>query len=803
VLLEAIRSLRHSRGTTLFILFILTLSIAAATITFSVVDAVVLRPLPFPEPGRLIAIEHQRGDRVMSQVRSLSAADYLAIQEQLAGSATVAAVARGQLTLHNDDGTNESLVAARVTASLWDVLAVRPGIGETFTAASEVAGAERVAVIGHALWARRFGRDPAVVGKTVQSTGGALRIVGVMPERFGYPLSDDRMAEIWTPYIIPAEERSGQQPSRYLHLLARLRDNTEAATIQPSLDALRERLHAANVDQYPSAGRFTVLPLRDWTVGPVKGWMLLVLFAIGLVLLVACANVANVLLSQALGRTRELSIRSALGATRERLIASLLLESATVSACAVALALLVAWWGIETVRHALPPGIARAHTIALNWRVFGAAVGTTVVTAALIGMLPALQAARQDLVAMLKNNAATVAGSRGGWRSVVLVTEIAVTVVLLVATMLFVSSFVRVVRADLGFDRSRLLLVSSLGSIQGSAALFVERLKSVPGIAEVGGDAINSPPLVRAGFGGGATGTLLTVPGASRSDGVAVSLDRVTPGYFAAAAIPVMRGRTFVESDMAASFRAADLANAAVAVLDETAARQLFGSADPIGREIRYGTLRASVIGVVAHVRLGGPEDDAPPQAYLPGATAASHYSYLVRTAGDPLPVVQRLHAAIAPLRGQGDPPLVIRPVEDAFRNITARRRFTAEAMGTFAILALLIGASGVYAVMSSLVAQRTREIGVRLALGATPRRMLRDVLTHIVRQLAAGLAVGFPAAWLTARGFENLFFGVRAIDPATYAAVASGLLIVGIAAGVIPARRASRIDPLISLRSE
>jgi putative ABC transport system permease protein len=802
MLTDAVRSLRHARGLSAFIVAILTIVIAAATVTFSVVDAVVLRPLPFPAPGRLIAIDHQRGD-ALSQVRTFSAADYLAIREHLAGAAAVAAVARNQLTLRNDDGTSEKVFSARVTASLWDVLAVRPALGTTFDATAEAAGAVPVAVIGHALWTRRFGQDPAAIGRTLNSSTGQLRIIGVMPESFGYPLSDERLAEVWTPYVIPPDERSGQQPSSYLHVLARVRDDAAVATIQPSLDGLRDRLRAANPQRYPAAARFAVLPLSDWMVGPVKGWMLLVLVAIGLLLLVACANVANLLLSRALVRMRELSIRSALGATRGRLIATLLLESAILSAAAVGLALLAAWWGIETVRHALPPGIARAHTIALNWRVFAAAVGATVVTAALVGVLPAVHAVRHDLVAALKDNAATVAGSRGGWRSAVLVSEMALTVVLLVATTLFVSSFVRLVRADLGFDRSRLLLVSSVGSIQGSAALFVEHLKSMPGIVEVGGDAINSPPLVRAGFGGGATATRLTLPAAPAGSGVAVSLDRVTPGYLAAAGIPLLRGRTFVESDMAASFKSSDLAKADVAVIDEIAARQLFGNADPIGREIRYGSLRASVIGVVAHVKLAGAEDDAPPQAYFPGATAASHYSYLVRTSGDPAPLIPRLTAAIAPLRGPADPPLVIRPVEDAFRNITARRRFTAQAMGTFAILALLIGASGVYAVMSSLVAQRTREIGVRLALGATPRRMLSDVLRQIGRQLAVGLAIGFPTAWLVVRGFESLFFGVRATDPATYVIVAVGLVIVGLAAALVPARRASRVDPLIALRSE
>ena len=604
--------------------------------------------------------------------------------------------------------------------------------------------------------------------------------------------------------MIPAAERSGQQPSLYLHVIARAQPNHTATTLAPALDALRARLAAGDVAQYRGAGRFVALPLRDWTVGPVKGWMLLVLIAVGLVLLVASANVANLLLSRALGRARELSIRSALGATRARLVASLLLESAILSTIAVGLALLLAWWGVEIVRNTLPPGIARAHEIALNLRVFAAAVAATALTAAIAGALPAFHAVRHDLVTVMKNSSGTLAGSRGTARSVVLVSEIALTVILLVATTLFVSSFVRLVRADIGFDRSHLLVATSIGSVQGSAALLAERLRAVPGVVEVGGDAAGSPPLVRAGFvEGGSSGTTLTVPGSPPENGVAVLFDRVTPGYFAAAGIPLRRGRVFAEAEMAASMRPADLAKVAVAVLDEVAARRLFQDTDPIGREIAYGPFRASVIGVVAHVKMGGPEAEGPPQAYFPGGTAASNYSYLVRTSGDPMAVAPRLHAAIAPLRAAGDPPLVVRPVEDAFRNITARRRFSAQAMGMFALLALLIGASGVYAVMSSLVAQRTREIGVRMALGATPRRMVTDVLTQIARQLAAGFAIGCPAAWLIVRGFEGVFFGVRATDPWTYAIVGAGLIVIGFAAASIPARRASLVDPLISLRSD
>ncbi|MEX2661352.1 MAG: ABC transporter permease [Vicinamibacterales bacterium] len=396
---DAVRSLRAARGVTLFILFILTLTISVATVTFSVVDAVVLRPLPFDKPGGLAVIEYDRGDGVMQHVRSLSPFKFLAVKDRAGAFAAVAAVWRGSRAMPSD-GEAARIPSAAVTASLFDVLGVRPLLGQTFSAAHEVAGNDRVTVISHALWRGRFGGDAGIVGRTLQMSDGPLLVLGVMPEHFSYPISDDRVPDLWTPFVIPDEERIKDESS-YLHVVARVAPGTSMGQAQAMADSVRAGLAQAHPVRY-ERGRFVVTPLDEAVVGPTRGWMLLVLFAVGVLVLVACANVGNLLLTRALQRERELSIRASLGATRARLVGSLLIESLILSLSAVALSLVLASWGIEAVKAALPPGIARAHLIALDVRVFAAAVVAASVTGLLFGAFPALQGARVDLATSLK-----------------------------------------------------------------------------------------------------------------------------------------------------------------------------------------------------------------------------------------------------------------------------------------------------------------------------------------------------------------------------------------------------------------
>lgn len=801
MLTDALRSLRRSRALCVFVVSILAVTIAAATITFSVVDAVVLKPLPLDAPDALVAIEHVRGDGVMSHARALAAVEYFALRDGADAFTVLAAVARAELRLEGG-GEPEQVQSARVTASLFDVLGVRPALGTAFAPTNETDGNDRVAVIGHELWMRRFGGDPTVVGRTIQTGGGPLLILGVMPEGFTYPVTSTRPAEVWTPYVVPANERDGRQLSSYLHLVGRLRPRVplSQAQAQAQADAARAQFATSDPKRYTAAGRFTLTPLQEFLVGSVRGWMTLVLIAVGLVLLIACANVANILLTRALARTRELGIRASLGASRRRLIGSLLTESLLLAVAALAIAMIVGWWGIELARNSLPRGIVRADQIALNIRVFTAACIAALSTSAIIGMVPAFHIVRTDLVTLLKTGSSS-AGSRTRWRHVILVAEVAFVAILLVSTTLFVSSFVRLVRADIGFDRSRLIVVTSLSGLQGSLDDFVDRLKAIPGVAWVGGAAAGSPPLVAAGFEGGSSATRLQRPDAPASEFVAAEFNRVTPDYFAAAGIPLLRGRVFTTADMVGSTR--DYRNATVIVLDELSASRLFGSRDPVGETVAYGAGQVTVIGVVANVHMRGPEAESGPQAYFPGARTAGGYAFIIRTTKPPTTVMPAIRAAVATLRPPDSRPADLRLVEEAFRNITEGRRFSATAMMAFGILAVLIGASGVYGVMSSLVAQRTREIGVRMALGATPKRMVAMVLAHIARHVALGLSIGLPGAWVVSKSFDVVFYQVRPSDLWIYVVVACVLGAVGAGAALVPARRASRVEPQLALRAD
>jgi predicted permease len=800
MLTDAVRSLRRSRAVCLFVVSILSVTIAAATVTFSVVDAVVFKPLPFEAPDALVTLEHRRGDGVMSQARAFAAVEYSALRDRTDAFTSLAAAAGAQQRLQGN-GEPEPIPSARVTASLFDVLGVRPVIGAAFSAANETDGNDRVALIGHGLWTRRFGRDPGIAGRTIQTSSGPLLILGVMPEGFTYPVMGPRPVELWTPYVIPASERDGTQLSSYLHVVGRLRPGVTVSQSQAQADAVRAQFAIGDPQRYSANGRFSVIPLHEFLVGNVRGWMTLVLIAVGLVLLIACANVANILLTQAMHRSRELAIRSSLGASRRRLVGTLLTESVLLSIIALAAATLLAWWGVEVARNSLPRGIARADQIAFNIRVFAAACLATVFTSAIIGMFPAFHAVRTDLVTLLKSGSGSSAGSRSNWRHAILVAEVAFVAILLVSTTLFVSSFVRLVRADLGFDRSRLIVMTSLSGLQGSLDDFVDRLKTIPGVAAVGGAAAGSPPLVASGFEGGSSATRLHLPDAPANEFVTVEFNRVTPDYFAAAAIPLLRGRVFTTADMVASAR--DYSKADTIVLDDLAASRLFGPRDPVGQALVYGTRRVTVVGVVVNVHMKGPEADSGPQAYLPGARNAGEYAYLIRTTKPPASVIPGIRGAVSTLRPADSSPAQLRLVEDAFRNITERRRFSATAMIAFGILAVLIGASGVYGVMSSLVAQRTREIGVRLALGATPRRMVAMILEQIARHVALGLLIGLPAAWMVSKSFDVVFYQVHPSDLWIYVVVSLVLSAVGVAAALVPARRASQVDPQLALRAD
>jgi putative ABC transport system permease protein len=457
----ALRSLASSRTFTAVALLVLTLGIGASTAIFSVVDAVVLRGLPFDEHDRLVALGERRlpgasapaGGRDPLAMSSIAPQNYTDWAAQQRVFESMAAIATRGITLFETGGEPEDLRGQAVTAPFFDVLRIQPAIGRAFTAENEIEGHERVVILSDGLWRRRFGGDSSVIGRTIPLEGASYEIIGVMPPDFAYPVSSARPTDLWLPYVVPADQRvrNPREFSFYLQSIARLKPGTSLAEAQAQMEQIALALEAEHPD-WNKDRRIGVRPLRDHLVGTsTRSWMLMLLGAVGIVLLIACANVANLLLARSTAREREVGIRAALGASRWRLVRQLMVESLTLSVIGTVLSIAVAWWAVELLRTSMPEGVPRVSAIAIDLRVLGAAAGLSIVTGLLFGLVPALQSSKPDLTIALKDGArGTVGAGRRLFRSALVVAEVALAVVLLVGAALFIGSFVSLMRMRTG-----------------------------------------------------------------------------------------------------------------------------------------------------------------------------------------------------------------------------------------------------------------------------------------------------------------------------------------------------------------
>lgn len=811
----ALRSLRSSKTFTVVALAVLTLGIGASTAIFSVVDAVVLRGLPFDEHDRLVAVGERSlprpGDtnrQAPTDPASVSSsapqnyADWFA-QQQVFES--MAAIAGGAFTLREAGSEPEEIRAQRVTSEFFKVLREQPVLGHTFTTENEVEGNNRVVILSDALWRRRFNTDPNIVGKPIPLEGGSYEVVGVMAPDFAYPIGAVRPTEIWTPYVVPADEkiRNPNSISIYLSTIARLKPGVSLEQAQANLDQISAALKAANPkwNEYTIAG---VRPLRDHIVGArTKQWMLMLLGAVGIVLLIACANVANLLLARASTREREVGIRAALGAGRWRLIRGLMVESLVLSIVGTGLALLLAWWAVNVLRTSMPDGVPRLSTIAVDMRVLAAAALVSLITGLLFGIFPALQLSRPDLGSALKE------GSRGAgsgkaqqrMRNVLVVAEVALAVVLLVGAALFIGSFRSLMKIDPGFNPVNVQTASLQPRIDRSvanapfpnhAAKFeeiVDRLKQAPGVQYASIISGGMP------MGGSMSQTSLNVPGRKlEGRDRSISIRRVTADYHQAIGIPLLQGRLFNDGDREGSQK--------VIILNEMAAKVAYPGESAIGKTVDVNGERL-VVGVVGNIYQSNLERDPMNEAYTPIVQSSVSFGELViRTNGNPMQVIPSMKAAV--LAVMPDVPLRnVRTMEQVMGRQVAQRRLNMLLLGLFGVLGLVISAVGIYGVMAYLVAQRTREIGVRMALGATKRTVVGMVLGRAGILVAIGLILGGTGAWYLSSTAQTFLFRMDTTDWRVFVTAIGTLTAAALLASAIPARRAAGVNPIVALRSE
>jgi len=790
---DAVRSLRTGRQTTVLALAILTLGIAAATVTFSVVDVIALRELPYKNPERLVAFA--RISALDSSNSPLAPQDYFALRRTVNACDDIAGAGYWELRFGGQD--TKPVIGARTTANFFGVLGVVPLFGRGFAHQDE--GDDKVIVLGYQLWQRLYGGDPRVIGRRVAFGQESREIIGVMPGGFSYLMYRAQPAEFWIPWVPRPQDRSDAGGRSYfLQTVGRLRPGMSIEQARAQVDTMVSQMAAP---KYGAPERFATISLHDFVIGRAKPWLLLMLSAVGLVLLTTCINVANLLLARAAVRRRELATREALGASRGRLARSLLLEGMILALGAAAGGIALSFWGVAFTKSLLPEGLAHASDIVVDGRVLLASIAAATVCGLLFGAAPALQAWRSDLTLAIKGDTGAVIGghSKGRLLRALLVAEVAFVVTLLVGTGLVVTSFIRVMTTDLGFERNDVVTFTvskSLGTMPREAraaaanAFFndvIERAAAVPGVT--------AAAIVRDGIPLAGTFVRYSVVLPNGLDtGDVMDLHPVTAGYFKAMALRLVRGRVFDRSDNGAA--------PAVAIINELAAQRFFPGVDPVGQVITFRR-PTTIVGVVANVRLQGPEIDVRPELYVPLSEEPGAFGDLV-VRGAPMTsdLIGRVGVAIAPaLNGKTVPQPEY--VNDLFRKLTAARRFNAAVLSAFGVIGAFIAAIGIYGVLAFVVAHQVREIGLRMALGASARSVLAAVLSKALRWVAIGIVVGLAGARAISHLFESLVVGITVTDARIYFGAAAVLLAVALAAALVPALRASRVDPLVALRAE
>jgi predicted permease len=797
------RTLWKSKSFTLIAVLTLALGIGANTAIFSVVDAALLRPLPYREPDRLVHLWEATAQQQFKE-REASYPDYLDWKEQNQVFEGVAGYSRRTFSLTGRDAP-DLIRGAAVTDNFFQVLGVEPTVGRNFQAGEDKPGAEPLVLLTHSLWTQRFNSDPKIVGQSLMLNGASHRVIGVLPASFQFAPGSE--AQLW----VPLNPNQPQQTRRFMHwlnIIARLKPGVSMEQASADMGNIGRRIAEAHADSHTGT-TLRVVSLHEQIVGNIKPILLVLLGTVCFVLLIACANVANLLLARSAARQKEIAIRMALGASGWRLIRQLLTESTVLALLGGAVGTLLALWGVDVMVSRLPEAQLGAmpylRELSLNPTVLIFTVAISLVTGTVFGLAPALQSSKLNLQESLKEGGRTSsAGTHQRLRNLFVISEIALALLLLVGAGLMMKSLLRLLEVSPGFNPDNVLTMrvplpaTKYPEDANLVAFHRELLQRVEGLPGVKGVAtVSVIPLT-----GGNTSRFIAEgkPAPAPGTELEANIRDITPNYFEVMSVPLLRGRAFTEQDKQDA--------PPVAIINQTFANRLFPGEDAVGKRLLLPSVQVppiEIVGVVGDEKVTRMDTATTPVLYGPYLQDPDRMlNLVVRTSSDPTSVTNAVRSQIQSL----DPDLPVFDVRTMQEVIdrspsTFLRRYPAFLIGTFAVVSLLLAVIGIYGVISYTVSQRTHEIGLRMALGASRRDILRLIVGQGMTLALAGVACGLVAAFILSRFLASLLFNVSASDPATYAAVSLLLICVALLACYLPARRAMRVDPMTALRYE
>lgn len=797
----ALRTLWKAPGFSLVAIATIALGIGVNTAIFSIVNGVLLRPLPFPDEARIVKVSTRSGD---GRQGNHSAGDFMDLKQGMQTLSALAGYRPEMSAMAVKPGEPVQVETIWVTAEFFDVLGTPAALGRTFSKQQDGSSTERLAILSNAAWRQTLGGDPSAIGRSIRVNGQSYTLTGVMPPLVEWPQG----AKLWllSPMAVPPSPIDVKDPLTnrdvsYFEAIGRLKPGVSVTAAANDLTAISQRVQREHADT--SGGRDVVIkPIRDELTGDVRGALLLIQGAVGLVLLIACANVSSLLIARATGRRRELAIRSALGARRGHLVRHLLLESLVLGLAGGIAGLLISFWLVAVLLRLMPEGVPQVNAIGVDGTVAAIALLASLVTGLLFGALPALQASRAEATHVIK-----ASGERGSTRArgraTLVVTEVALTLVLLVGAGLLANSFLRLQRVDPGFHPEHATIAELTIPAQryptsaDQTRVYRRLLDLLAERPELQATGVGFPSPFRANNASGA----FYIEGrtyAGRAERPFTHLATVSGGYFPAMGIPLLSGRLFQDRDVENAPK--------VGIANAVLAKRYWPGENPIGKRLRFDDKSPdwfTIVGVVGDSRQLGLGEELPPLLYIPYEQFPLPFTSVVVRSSLPASSVGTLLkaqlATIDPDLSFGD----INPLETVVKDSVQEPRFRATLIGIFALLALVLAAVGVYGLISYTVTQRTREIGIRVALGAAPNQVLLTVVRQGLILAVVGIAIGLAGALAVSRALSAFLFGVGATDPLTFGAVALLLLSVALFASYVPSRRALKVDPIIALRAE